>query len=46
MLAYTIGIMSLVVILYRIIFLMVPMLREGLRLGNMLKVFESFTLLV
>lgn len=43
MLAYVIGILALIVFFYRIIFLMIPMLKTS---TNLKQVFDSFTLLV
>lgn len=43
MLNYVMGIMALIVFLYRILFLMIPMMYKSTSLG---KLFQSFTLLV
>ena len=43
---YIIAIFALIVFVYRFIMLLIPMLLEGLKLGDTKKVLESFTLLV
>jgi hypothetical protein len=45
-LATIMGIFALLVVLYRIIYLMIPMLISGIKTGNVLDIFNSFTLIV
>tara|TARA_R110002074_G_C12071094_1_gene621850 strand:- start:238 stop:381 length:144 start_codon:yes stop_codon:yes gene_type:complete len=41
-----VGGMALIVIFYRVIFLMIPMFKQALAAGNLPAMFKSFTLLV
>lgn len=41
-----IGSLSVIIILYRIVFLMIPMFREGIQTKNVKQMFESLTMLV
>ena len=45
-LAIIVGIMSVFIIFYRIIFLMIPMLLKGFKNNNLSKIMESLTLLI
>lgn len=45
-LAIIVGIMSVFIIFYRIIFLMLPMLLIGFKNNNLSKIMESLTLLI
>ena len=41
-----VGGMAITVVLYRIIFMMIPMLKKGIATGNVPLAFKSFTLIV
>lgn len=43
---YTVGVLSLLVVFYRLFFIMVPMLKVAISNKDMASVFKSFTLLV
>ena len=45
-LAIVIGIMSILIILYRITYLMIPMLMTGIHTNNLTQIMESLTLLI
>jgi len=45
-LATIMGILALLVVFYRIFYLMIPMLVGGIKTGNVLDIFNSFTLIV
>lgn len=45
-LAIIVGIMSIFIIFYRILFLMIPMLMSGLKTNNLTTIMESLTLLI
>jgi hypothetical protein len=45
-LATIVGILALIVVLYRIIYLMIPMLIKGIKTRNYYHIFNSFTLIV
>ena len=45
-LAIIIGIMSIFIVIYRIIFLMIPMFMTGINTNNLTKIMESLTLLI
>lgn len=45
-LAIIIGIMSIFIIIYRIVFLMIPMLMSGIYTNNLTQIMESLTLLI
>ena len=46
MLALIMGILSLIIIIYRIIVLMIPMMMKGIKSNNFYEIFNSLTLLV
>ena len=45
-LAILVGIMSTIIVLYRIIVLMIPMIQLGIKTGNIAKIFSALSLLV
>ncbi len=45
-LAIIVGVMSILIILYRISFLMLPMILTGIKTNNLSKIMESLTLLI
>lgn len=45
-LATVIGIFALIVVIYRIVYLMIPMLINGIKKNNYYDIFNSFTLIV
>jgi hypothetical protein len=45
-LATIMGVFALLVVIYRIIYLMIPMLINGIKNNNIYDIFNSFTLIV
>jgi len=43
---FIVGIMAILIVLYRIIFLMVPMIKDGIDTKNYEKIFSALSLLV
>lgn len=46
LLSIIIGIMSIIIIIYRIIYLMIPMIKNSIKNKNIYTLFESLTLLI
>ena len=45
-LSLIVGILSILIVLYRIIYIMIPIIKKAINNNNIYEIFKSFTLLV